>query len=89
MQNNHRIQHASRILRLVLIVIFGLLPILTALYWALLNTLIDILPTSPVPAYVSLPIPVSTRLFGFLVSLLPLGVTLYGIANLIALFKLY
>lgn len=89
MQNNHRIQNASRILRLVLIVLFGLLPILTGLYWALLNTLIDTLPTSPVPAYVSLPIPVSTRLFGFLVSLLPLSVTLYGVANLIALFKLY
>ena len=89
MDNALHIQRASRRLRRVLTVILALIPALSALTWIFINVMPDGMQEIVLPRYARLPLPVSARVWGFIVSILPVSVAMYGTAVLIRLFGFY
>lgn len=90
MDNAFHIQRASRRLRIAFTVILILTPILCALAWLFVNELsADMQAAMRLPHYARLPLPVWARVAGFVVSMLPASVAMYGIGVLIRLFRLY
>lgn len=93
MKNAARIQLASRRLRYILTGVTILIPISMALIWVLFNDF----PAEargrmiPYDIYGALlqPLPLSTRLLAFVVSMIPAGVMIWGLFILMRLFRLY
>lgn len=89
MQNRERIQRASRRLRCLLLAIVCILPVVNALVWLFINSFPEIVYRKMLPYFVMLPLPVSARLMGFLVTMLPTGIAMFGAYYLMRLFHLY
>lgn len=89
MNNALHIQRASRRLRRVFTAIMFAIPAISALIWIFINVLPDEMQKTILPHYARLPLPVSARAGGFVVSLIPASVAMYGTAILIQLFRLY
>jgi len=89
-ENLIRIQRISGKFRLMFAVFLYAIPIVIFLYWLLFNYLhlpVDI--TTELSAVINRPLTFQTLLLGFLVSLIPASVAIYGVFNLKELFKLY
>ena len=82
------LQTASRRFRILLWALIVFVPLLNLLYWASFNHLPDGL-IADLPASPMQPLSVASLSLAFLVSLLPVGVALYGLMILESLFKLY
>lgn len=88
-ESRNKIKVWSRRLRLVLGVVFWMIPLVTLAFWAF----VDVLPPEavrtalPYPAQQALPL--SAKAMGFVVSLLPAGASMYGVRVLMRLFRLY
>jgi hypothetical protein len=89
MQNKERIQRASRRLRGLLLTIVYSLPAINALVWLFINRFPEMMYRKMLPYFVSMPLPVSARLMGFAVTMLPTGVAMIGGYHLVRLFRLY
>ena len=89
MRNRERIQRASRRLRYLLFAIACALPVINALVWWFINRFPEVMYRKMLPYYVSLPLPASARLMGFLVAMIPTGVAILGAYYLMRLFTLY
>ena len=90
MDNAFHIQRTSRRLRIAFTVILILTPILCALAWIFVNEMTaDMHEAMRLPHYARLPLPLWARVAGFVVSMLPACVAMYGIVVLIRLFRLY
>jgi hypothetical protein len=90
MENTERITKVSRRFRLICIGLIFILPLLGALFWIFFNQLYAMAgPMIPLPVRLYHDLTAKTRFFAFLVDLLPLGVTLYGLTRLRNLFRLY
>lgn len=87
MENARRIQGISRRLRLTCTGLIYCLPVVCALFWVFFNQFHP--PMIPLPVRVDHDLSGLTRFFAFLVDLIPLGVTLYGLQRLKELFLLY
>ncbi len=82
------LQRASRRFRILLWIFIVGVPLLNLLYWASFNHLPDGL-LADLPAAAIQPLSGLSLSLAFVVSLLPVGVALYGLITLEALFKLY
>jgi hypothetical protein len=89
MSNLRRIQHASRWLRRVLLIIIFAIPIINVLVWLFINELPQMIYKRILPYFVTLPLPFSTRLLGFGVSLMPVIMGMILTYYLMQLFRLY
>ncbi len=89
MQNKERIQRASRRLRGLLLTIVCLLPVINALVWLFINSFPEMMYRKMLPYFVSMPLPVSARIMGFVVTMLPTGIAMIGGYYLMRLFRLY
>jgi hypothetical protein len=90
MKNTQRITKVSRRFRLICIGLIFCLPLLGALFWMFFNQIYAMAgPMIPLPVRLDHDLTAKTRFFAFLVDLLPLGVTLYGLTRLKNLFELY
>jgi len=89
MQNKERIQNASRRLRRILLTIVCILPVLDALVWLFMNKFPEMMWRKMLPYFVTMPLPVSARLMGFVVTMLPTGIAMIGGYHLMRLFRLY
>ncbi|MBG0776587.1 MAG: DUF2975 domain-containing protein [Desulfovibrionaceae bacterium] len=87
--NLERIRNASRRLNRVFLTTFWAAPALVALFWICMDLLPPAELARMLPTGVRLPLPVSARIMGFVVSMIPVGVTMYGLRTLAALFALY
>lgn len=92
----HKIQHYSHHIRLILQFIIFLVPVLNLCFWLTVQTDKDFLyATGIVQLNVDIaslahePLTLSTRLFAFLVSMLPCGIFIYALSQLVKLFKSY
>jgi hypothetical protein len=89
MPNLKRIQCASRRLRRLLLVILFLIPIINTLVWIFINKLPTELCERIIPVFVKMPLPLSARLMGFAVTLLPTAMGMIFTYFLMQLFRLY
>lgn len=89
MQNRERIQRASKRLRYLLLTILWMMPVVNALAWLFMNRLPEAMYRHMLPYFVSVPLPVSARLMGFVVVMIPTGVAMFGVFYLMRLFQLY
>lgn len=89
MQNRERIQRASRRLRYLLLIIACMMPVINALIWLFMNRFPEIIYRKMLPYFVPVPLPVSARLMGFMVVMIPTGVAMFGAYYLMRLFQLY
>jgi len=89
MQNIERIRRASRRLRGFLVTAICLLPVTNGLVWLFINNFPEIMYRKMLPYFVELPLPVSARMMGFVVTMLPTGVAMAGAYYLMLLFRLY
>ena len=89
MQNRERIQNASGKLRFLLLIILWMLPVINALVWLFMNSLPELVYRKMLPYFVSMPLPFSSRLMGFIVLMIPTGVAMCGVYHLMRLFQLY
>lgn len=87
--NRERIRRASRRLRYLLLVVFYSMPVINALVWLSMNSFPEDIYSNMLPHYVIMPLPVYTRILGFLVVMIPTGVAMAGLHYLMNLFKLY
>lgn len=89
MGNSLHIKRASRRLEAVFKIVLILIPVINALVWLFINRLPDEAQNNILPHYVRLPLPAQARLLGFMVSMLPSGVAMYGSWAMVRLFRLY
>jgi len=89
MQNRERIQRASRRLRYLLLTIACILPAVNALIWLFINSFPELVYRKMLPYFVMLPLPGSARFMGFVVTMLPTGIAMWGVYYLMRLFQLY
>jgi len=89
MQNRERIQRASKRLRYLLLTIFWMMPVINVLVWLFMNRLPELMYRKMIPYFVSVPLPLSARLMGFVVVMIPTGVAMLGVFFLMRLFQLY
>jgi hypothetical protein len=89
MHNKERIQRASRRLRLLLITVLWVMPVINAFVWIFMNSFPEMMTSEMLPYFVTLPLPVSARLMGFMVVMIPTGVAMTGAYHLMRLFELY
>ncbi len=89
MENKARIQRASRRLRYLLLAAICLMPVANGVIWLFIHHLPELLQDRLVPYFVRMPLPVSARLMGFAVTLMPTGVAMLGAYHLMRLFRLY
>jgi len=89
MQNRERIQQASKRLHTLLLIIFWIMPVITAVVWLFMNRLPETMYRNMLPYFVSVPLPLSARLMGFVVVMIPTGVAMFGLYYLMRLFQLY
>jgi len=86
-ESSERIQKASRRLRLACTLAMAGLPVVVALVWVYMNSLPWM--KSRLPAEVMGDIPSFSLWLGFLVTMIPTGVAIYGLDKLRRLFGLY
>ena len=67
-------------------VIFWAMPAINALLWIFMNRFPEMITSHLLPYFAELPLPVSARLVGFAVVMIPTGVTMAGIFHLMRLF---
>lgn len=89
MRNRERIQRASRGLRYLMLTIACLMPVINAFVWLFMNRFPEIIYRKILPYFVSVPLPISARLMGFMVVMIPTGVAMFGAYYLMRLFHLY
>ena len=89
MQNRERIRRAGRRLRCFLLAITCTLPVINALVWLFINRFPEIIFRKMLPYFVTMPLPASARIMGFVVTMMPTGVAMFGAYYLIQLFRLY
>ena len=92
MENAQRIATVSRRLRFICIGLLFVLPALNAVFWIFFNQIYSvpgIQSTIPMPVPVKHPLSELTRFLAFVIGLIPLGATLYGVQRLRELFSLY
>lgn len=89
MQNKKRIQRTSRRLRHILLAVICLMPAVNALVWLFINNLPEIMQSKLLPYFASLPLPVSARFMGCIVTMMPTGIAMFGAYYLMRLFRLY
>ncbi len=89
MPNKKRIQRASRRLRCLLLAVTCMMPVINALVWVFINYFPEIIYRNMLPDFVSFPLPVRTRLMGFMVTMMPTGIAMLGAYYLMRLFRLY
>ncbi len=88
-KNKEIIRESSRKIILVLKVCCGFIPLAVCLIWLFINHLPGPIQQEILPEFVRLPLPVSTRLAGFVITMVPAGITIFGIIKLIGLFRMY
>jgi hypothetical protein len=89
MQNQERIRCASHRLHRLLLTIACAMPVTNALVWIYINRFPEIIHRKMLPYFVTLPLPVSARFMGFLVTMMPTAVAICGAFYLMRLFRLY
>lgn len=89
MQNRELIQRASRRLRYLLLGIVCVMPVINALVWGYMNWFPEMIYSNMLPYFVSVPLPGSARLMGFIVVMIPTAVAMSGAYYLMRLFHLY
>ncbi len=90
MENTQRITSVSRKLKLVCIGLIYSLPVISALFWIFFNRLYAMAgPMIPLPVRLDHDVAAKARFLAFLTQMLPLGVTIFGLVRLKALFGLY
>lgn len=88
-ENREKIQRASRRLRYLLSVAICLMPVINAIFWLNMNRMPDLVLRKIIPFAVTMPMPLISLVLGFLVTMLPTGVTMVGAYYLRRLFLLY
>ena len=89
MSNRERIQRASGKLCRVLLVLIYAMPLVNALVWVFINDFPEAMHRNMLPYFVAVPLPVSARVMGFAVSMIPTGIAMLGAFHLMRLFRLY
>jgi len=89
MGDSSHIRRASRRMEIAFKIVFILIPVINALVWLFINGISDEMQKNILPHYVRLPLPAQARLLGFIVSMLPAGITMYGTWAVVRLFRLY
>ncbi len=89
MDKSSHISRASRRLRLVFSLVLILIPSINILVWVFINGMPDEMQKEVLPHYVRLPLPVQAQLMGFIITMLPSGIAMYGVHTLVRLFRLY
>lgn len=87
-QNIDLIRKSSRRIIWALYIWRGVIPLATCLMWLFINKL-PWISQEILPDFVQLPLPLSIRLAGLAVTMIPVGIMIYGITTLIHLFRLY
>lgn len=87
--NMPHIQLVSRRFRLFLTIVIVITPILSMLSWTFFNSLPAGFSKSGLPVRVTEELSSMTRVLGFMITLLPMSVELYGAIHLKRLFTLY
>lgn len=88
-ENRGKIQRASRTLRYLLSATICLMPVMNAIFWLNMNHMPDLVLKKTIPFDVSMPMPMISLVLGFLVTMLPTGLTMVGAYYLQRLFHLY
>jgi hypothetical protein len=65
------------------------MPLINAMVWIFINEVPEVIHRNILPYFVSMPLPVSGRLMGFAVAMVPTGVAMFGAFFLMRLFQLY
>ena len=89
MRNRDRIRRASRRLRRLLLIVACTIPAINAMVWVYINHFPQTIYSHMLPFFVSIPLPASARLMGFLVTMMPAAVAISGAYYLMRLFHLY
>lgn len=89
MKNKERIQHASGKMRGFLSILILVMPALNAAVWVFINTFPEAMQRSILPYFVTVPLPVSAQIMGFMVTMIPTGIAMAGAYHLMRLFSLY
>ncbi len=89
MENIDRIQDSSRKIIRALKIWRGFIPLATCAVWLFMNQLPATMQQEILPEFVRLPLPLPTLLAGLAITMIPVGITIYGITILIQLFRLY
>ncbi len=84
-----RLQVVSRRFRLLFQTLMVLIPLTNGVFWIAVNHLPEAIQRECLPYADIFPLPWTALLLGFLVSMLPVGVSLYGVYCLRCLFGLY
>jgi hypothetical protein len=87
--NTVRLQFVSRRFRILFQVLMILVPLINGVFWLAANHLPDVVQRECLPYADIFPLPWTTLLMGFVVTMLPVGVGMYGIYCLTRLFSLY
>lgn len=88
-ENREKIQRASRRLRYLLSAAICLMPAINAIFWLNMNRMPDLVLRKILPFAATMPMPLISLVMGFLVTMLPVGVTMVGAYYLQRLFLLY
>lgn len=88
-ENREMIQMASQRLRYLLLAAICLMPVINAIFWLNMNRMPDLILKKTIPFDVTMPMPLISLVLGFLVTMLPTGVTMVGAYYLQRLFLLY
>ncbi len=89
MENIDRIQNSSRKIIRALKIWRGFIPLATCAIWLSMNQLPLIMQKEILPDFVRLPLPTASLWAGLVITMIPVGLTIYGITILIRLFRLY
>ena len=87
-KNMDLIRKSSRRIIWTLYIWRGVIPLATCLIWLFINNL-PWVTQEVLPGFVQLPLPLPIRLAGLAVTMIPVGIMIYGITTLIQLFRLY
>jgi Protein of unknown function (DUF2975) len=89
MYNMKQIQRTSRRLKFLLLAILCILPLANGGVWLFMNSFPEIFYHKILPHFVSVPLPGTARLMGFVVMMIPTGIAMCGSYYLMKLFHLY
>lgn len=87
-KNIDLIKKSSRRIIWALYIWRGVIPLATCLIWLFINQMPGMI-QEILPDFVQLPLPLPIRLAGLGVTMIPVGIMIYGITTLIQLFRLY
>ncbi len=89
MHNVEQIQRASHRMRRILAGVIIVMPLINAMVWLFINDLPVDIYREILPHFVTMPLPATTRLMGFLVTMVSASVVIVGALHLMRLFDLY